>query len=193
ISRLHSVTKLTICGGLYNDGDVAPLAALGHLEELETSENDRIDGTYTQFLPALRQLKNLAPGSSITDDGLGCISRLLLLKTLFLEGSFSDVGMLELRALQRLETLYVTAEQVTDDSVNVIAALRKLRRLGLDAPRFTDAGALALSRCRELEYLAIFKSALTAVGQQRLRDAMPDCEIQFFGNLHANTDADEQE
>ena len=141
VSQLQSLKGLAIYGGTYCDLDVAPLACLTRLEELETSENERINGTYAQFLQDRGQLKNLIPGGSVTDDGVSCITRLSTLTTLFLEGPFSNIGLRQVRELKRLETLYITSRQVTDDGVIVIAALPDLRRLGLDVPRLTDSCA----------------------------------------------------
>ncbi|HEY4312184.1 MAG TPA: hypothetical protein VGN12_22240 [Pirellulales bacterium] len=179
ISRIQSLKELEICGGVYCDADVAPLADLISLEELGTAENERVTGTYARFLTPLEHLLRLSPGEWVTDEGVSCISRLSTLEKLFLVGPYSSLALKQVSQLHNLQTLFITSDCVTDADIAVLADLPKLTWLGLRTPRLTDAGALLLRHCRGLRYLGIFRSALTQTGMKMLQESMPDCNLQL--------------
>ena len=169
-----------IARGKFCDADLATLCALVNLEELSLPENDRINGTFSAYLTGLPRLRYLNPGEHVTDEGLEEIAKLARLRVLFLEGSFSDEGLQRLRALKGLQALYVTSERITDEGIAVALELPELNELGLKLQEFTDDSATLIARCKSLESIMLFQSSLTSAGRERLREALPDCELHDY-------------
>lgn len=180
IARVPSLRRLSLRGGRFCDADLTPLAALVNLEELSLTENDNINGTFSQHLTELPRLNHLNPGEHVTDLGLASIARLLNLVELYMAGPFTNVGLGHLIALQKLATLAIDSEHVTAEGIAVVAELPKLNRLDLDTPRLTDDGIAALLRCTALENMTFRRSTLSDGGLQHLRDNLPKCGVHDF-------------
>jgi Leucine-rich repeat (LRR) protein len=178
IARLSSLIELNLDAGSFCEADLAPLAALTNLEKLRLHRNKNINGTFSVHLVALGRFKNLSPGEYITDEGLACVAKLANLEELFLDGPFTDVGLREIRSLEKLRTLYITSDRATDEGLSVIAELPELAWLGLESKLLTDKGAAIIAQCQSLQFLALSKTNLTHAGRKMLRDALPDCEIR---------------
>ncbi|MES1213718.1 MAG: hypothetical protein ABUL64_03950 [Singulisphaera sp.] len=178
-SHLRSLRDLTLYGGTFQDDDLAPIAALINLEELEVSKNDRINGTYCRYLSNLKRLIDLSPSDNLTDAAIDHLVKLEQLKTLFIEGPFTDVGLRTMSELQGLETLFITSANVTDAGIAIVGDLPNLTWLGLWTPKLTDAGVTALSRCRNLTSLLVLRSSLTLVGRNTLQKALRGCNLDL--------------
>lgn len=187
LPQLRALMRLSVYGGDFCDADLAPLAVLSNLEELEISDNDNVNGTFTTHLTELPRLRELGPGKKLTDEGLASIARLVRLNTLFLEGPFTDSGLLLMSSLSRLEVLYVTSDRVTAEGLAVVAELPELTRLGLDITPLPDAIVPVLSRCKSLSSLILFCSNLTSEGLRQLRRALPDCEIDNLNSYKSSS------
>ena len=96
ISRIQSLSRLTLGEGSFCDADLAPLAALTGLEELTLYENENITGTFALHLVGLPHLQHLSPGTRITDEGLTNIAKLSCLLKLYMEGPFTNSGLKQL-------------------------------------------------------------------------------------------------
>jgi hypothetical protein len=181
IAHVPSLRKLTLCGGRFSDADLEPLAALVNLEELSLSECNRLDGTFCNELIGLPRLRDLSFGEEdghVTDEGLASIAKLSYLDDLSVTGQFTDAGLRHLVALQRLSSLFVQSENVTAESVSVVARLPKLNSLHLDTPKLMDDCVSDLLHCSALETMVFRRSAISDAGLRKLRADLPNCLVR---------------
>lgn len=96
------------------------------------------------------------PRNFIRDSDIEQISRYRTLKIVRIDGRFvTDAGIAHLAKLRDLEQLDISAENVTDEG------LRHLHGLG------------------KLKTLRIFRCGVSQKGVQRLRQALPECQIEW--------------
>jgi hypothetical protein len=88
-----------------------------------------------------------------------------------------DNELRHLKKLPELEVLGLGLSNVTDRGLKHVARLRNLKTLSLGYTQVTDNGVLQLSSLHELEYLEIKNTEVTDAGADRLRLALPNCEI----------------
>jgi hypothetical protein len=143
----------------------------------------------------------VAFGPRLDDEALAhvaCLRSLRLLKLDFTR--VGDEGLARVRELTQLEMLYLYGTRVTDAGLKHVAQLRALRRLDLGGTRVSDEGLVHLRGLSELEELALararlsdaglahleslrlrrlelVRTAVTAEGVARLKEALPWCEI----------------
>ncbi len=84
--------------------------------------------------------------------------------------------------LPYLRTLWFNDPVIGDDGVRQIARLKRLRCLGLRLPCMTDEGLRCLANLRHLRYLRIDGGAFSSSELQRLRAALPRCEVVSADN-----------
>ena len=183
ISQLRNLVELKIEGGNFCDSDMAPLAALVNLEKLVLSENDNtdnIEGTFAEYLTNLPQLRDLNPGTKVTDDGLARIAGLSNLEELYLTGTFTDAGLRHIGALQKLHTLGIASDRVTARGVAVVTELPELTSLRLETPLLNDDGIPSLLQCSDLESLTFVTPCMSESGLQHLRESLPKCGVYDF-------------
>jgi hypothetical protein len=84
--------------------------------------------------------------------------------------------------LPYLRTLWFSDPVIGDDGVRQIARLNRLRCLGLRLPCMTDEGLRCLANLRHLRYLRIEGGAFSSSELQRLRAALPRCEVVSADN-----------
>jgi Leucine-rich repeat (LRR) protein len=87
--------------------------------------------------------------------------------------------MPQLRRLRKnLWTLDLRGTQVTDAGLVDLARLKNLLWLDL-SDHITDAGLPKLESLANLSHLHLAKSKVTAEGVQKLKKALPKCEIEY--------------
>lgn len=77
----------------------------------------------------------------------------------------------------KLRYLDLRATQIGDATAAQLHSLGELRYLQLEETRLTDEGVKSLADLKKLEFLSVAKTSVTTEGIQRLRAALPDCEI----------------
>lgn len=82
-----------------------------------------------------------------------------------------------LTRLPNLRTLWFYHPSIGDDGVRQIARLKRLRCLGLRLPCMTDEGLRYLRTMRRLKFLRIGEGGFSSSELQRLRAALPRCEV----------------
>jgi hypothetical protein len=90
-----------------------------------------------------------------------------------------DDTLLHIEKLHRLEWLLLDSDQISDAGVRRIANLTALGRLDLGSQQITDDGIAALQRLSNLRWLALRRTQVTPAGVERLRQALPNCQIQW--------------
>jgi hypothetical protein len=143
------------------------------------------DLEHVAALPDLKIL-NLS-NTRITDEGLKRLTGLTKLKFLYLFNTeISDAGMLSLVELPRLEVLCLDRTQITDVGLKTLEELPRLEKLHVHsrAP-VTDAGLESLAKHTRLFELRIGGPGLTEAGVERLKAALPNCEVFFDAGTEA--------
>jgi hypothetical protein len=136
-------------------------------------------------------LDNLAPltdlkilnlsGSRITDEGLAKLEPLKRLKFLYLfKTDITDAGLAHLKELPRLEVLCLDQTLITDAGIKSLEALPRLEKLHVHsrAP-LTDKSIESLSKHVRLFELKVGGPGFTEQGIARLREALPNCKVQY--------------
>jgi hypothetical protein len=122
-------------------------------------DSPHVDDSTLLFLTGLPNLEYLHIGNTtITPDGLPI-----------------------LEALPNLRVLWINTDGIDDDrAIAHIAMLRSLERLEIDnANNVTDVGLNHLMQAKELRWLVLIDTKVTEAGVERLKDALPRCEIMI--------------
>ncbi|MBD3285273.1 hypothetical protein GF359_10910 [candidate division WOR-3 bacterium] len=182
-------TKIT------NDG-LAGLAELPELRVLNLSYT-KVSDEGLQYLSELENLRSInLESTEITNDGLAYLEgldelrHLNLFRTpagkmeaLVMRGQpykVGDAGTFSLSRMDKLTELNLHGSDITDDGIDQLVSMTNLRFLDLSATKITDASIQELSKMNNLRYLDIKGTEITTAGLKRLRNALPDCEINFY-------------
>ena len=90
-----------------------------------------------------------------------------------------DKDLLLLGQVPQLRELHLDGNQVSDAGLSQIAGLRHLVVLDLSSTRVTSRGIRQLELCTELRELDIRRTEVKESDVHYLREALPDCEIQW--------------
>jgi WD40 repeat protein/serine/threonine protein kinase/Leucine-rich repeat (LRR) protein len=164
LAKITSLTQLSLDGG--------------NLPSPRTQIGDEHVLTLTGSLTKLSVLDLIK--TQVTDKGLANLKNLSRLKQLHLGGNgITDDGLVHLAGLRRLEELMINEPNVTDGGMVHLKDLRSLRRLELYDTAVSDAGLEHLTGLTRLESLDLTGTFVTAEGAAKLKEALPDCKIQF--------------
>lgn len=119
--------------------------------------------------------------STTTDDGLVHLRELTHLHSLYLSGDqVTDSGLSHLKGLTQLEILSLGGTQLTDDGVANLKRLIQLQELVLDGTEITDAGLSHLHGLTKLRSLHLGSTRITNDGIAKLQAALPNCKIHRY-------------
>ncbi len=120
-------------------------------------------------------------GSRVTDAGLEKLTGFKRLKFLYLfQTEITDAGLKHLERLPRLEVLCLDQTLMTDAGVRSLEALPRLEKLHVHSRvPLTDASLESLSRHVRLFELKIGGPGFSEQGVARLREALPQCKVQY--------------
>jgi internalin A len=206
LGGLTTLEELDLSGAPVNDESAKQLAQLVNLRSLRLSYTDLTDAGYAG-LKSLSRLERLdLAGTDVGDKGLAEISSIASLTELNLSyGRLTDKGMDQLKSLQNLTRLEVARTRVTDagiaslkdlknlavlnlddtkvtdKSLEVLKSLR-LQDLRLDGATITDAGVETLCAMTSLKSLNLYHTLVSEKAYQRLRQALPECQIIYDRN-----------
>ena len=85
--------------------------------------------------------------------------------------------MKTVRQLTKLSHLNLDYTDLSDEGLALIAGLEQLESLSLDSTNVTDAAAEEILSLGHLKELNLYHTLFSPKGFQRLRSALPDCEI----------------
>ena len=97
----------------------------------------------------------------------------------------TSAGLAELGSLRRLRHLSLNGTPLDDESIKIVVGMKQLRVLSLERSRITDRAVPYLRRCTSLTRLDIQKTAISRVGSESLKQALPDSAIYWS---HADLD-----
>jgi hypothetical protein len=90
----------------------------------------------------------------------------------------SDQGITLFTGITQLDRLTFQSAAVTDAGLAQLAELKGLSYLSIVAPRVTDAGLILLGEMPNLTFVQLISTDATAEGVERLRAALPNCDVQ---------------
>ncbi len=92
---------------------------------------------------------------------------------------FGD-GVLEaMTQLTKLSTLETQMSRITDAGVVYLSEMSQIKVLGLRGSRITDSSVEILAQLTNLNRLDVAKTRISIEGAQRLRAALPNCQIIY--------------
>jgi hypothetical protein len=160
---------------------IAPaLARIGALSRLKHLDLSWTNGQKCDFtgINRLTQLRELNLTCTTTTDPLP-IGTLDQLEKLFLFATpATDAWLFHFQGLTRLRLLHVGETAITDAGLIHLKSLTQLRELDLTGTRVTDAGLIHLEGLVNLARLYLYGTNVTDAGIQRLRRALPHCDVQ---------------
>ena len=125
--------------------------------------------------------------TNITDEGMVHLARMRELRSLHLfQTAISDSGLEHLSALTNLEFLVLDNTVVSDRGLEHLRPLRNLQTLSLENTNVTDEGLVHIHGLFQLQYVILTGTNVTSVGIAQLRNALPDCQIDFNGQTFIN-------
>jgi hypothetical protein len=154
VAKLTTLTHLSLCDTPFTDPGLVHLETLTNLEHLELLSTN-VSGATLAGLKGLTRLKVIDARCPVNDAGLAAFASLPALQSLNVEGAI----------------------QITDSGLAALRGNTTLRFLGLGATNITDAAIPHLVTLTGLTNLAVDRTKLTEAGLQRLRTALPKCEI----------------
>lgn len=150
---------------------------LRHLSALTNLRGLRLNHTATgdkvlDLVKALPALREFAPGTNFTDEGLRHLRALRpKLGTLNLNGTrVTDAGLVQIKGWNTLVGLDFYGSDFGDDGVKHLADLPSLNAVSLGNSRVTDAGMAHLKRSTSIELLYLWNTAVTDAGLVHLAD-----------------------
>ncbi|MBX9666295.1 MAG: hypothetical protein K2X93_01700 [Candidatus Obscuribacterales bacterium] len=153
------------------------LASLPSLQHLILKKTEITDGGLVHLRDA-KQLSTLLLPSEITDNGLEELANLDNLIHLDLSNTrVTDQGLEFVSTMANLQTLCVNDTAVGDAGLTALSRLAKLRTLYISGTKVSDKGLTNLEPLKNLEYLEIRDNKVTDIALQRLRSAIPACNV----------------
>jgi hypothetical protein len=135
--------------------------------------NDACARTLAEF-PTLRQLEIHMTG--LTDAGVDALAGLPL-EVLWLGPRITDRALHTIGQMGSMRHLDLCAHMVTDEGVAALETLGNLEVLWLSRCGISDESVEVLSRLRTLRELNVSYTGVSAAGMQRLRTALPECQL----------------
>jgi Leucine-rich repeat (LRR) protein len=156
------------------------LARIGMLTRLAYLDLSWTNGQNCDFIgiKRLKQLKelNLSFTTVIDPRPIGAMDRLEKL-SLFATPA-NDAWLFHFKSLTRLRLLRLGETGITDIGLAHLRGLTQLQELDLMDTRVTDAGLIHLQALVNLARLHLYGTNVTDAGIQRLRRALPHCDVQ---------------
>lgn len=152
---------------------------IGKLQGLETVRLSGV-GLRDEGVQYLCQNKNLTTlwlfDNPISDVSMQAIAELDELRSLNINNTrVTDIS--DLASLQNLQSLYIAFLRLDDADLEVLTQLPKLELLHLHATPITDASISSLEQLHGLRELGIPGTHISQQGFERLKRALPDCQI----------------
>jgi len=90
----------------------------------------------------------------------------------------TDADLMHLKSLMQLQCLHLGGTRVTDAGLEHVKGSTHLQELFLGGTQVTDAGMENLTRLTQLQTLNLAGTPVTDEGVKKLKEALPDCEIE---------------
>ncbi|MBN2380660.1 hypothetical protein JXM67_12740 [candidate division WOR-3 bacterium] len=174
LAYIESLTELRVLNLSYTnvtDEGLKHLASLNNLRSVDLESTEITDEGLT-YLEGLEDLRSL----NLFRTPAGKVETLVMRGQPYKVG---DAGTFSLAKLGNLDELNLHGADLTDEGLKQITKMSKLRLLDLSATKITDASVPDLSKMTNLRYLDVKGTDISVEGLNTLREALPDCEINY--------------
>lgn len=132
-------------------------------------------------------------GSNVTDGDLNYLSELTSLESLKLMSckKITSAGLVHLKPLVELKTLYLTVTEITDEGLVHLKDLEQLTELNLSSTKVTDEGVSHLTGLTNLVHLAFYETRITDAALEKLA-GLTKLERLWLGRTNVTTDGIQQ-
>lgn len=145
------------------------------------SQSDNRLNLYPRLNEVSEATKLTFGGNLVTDATLIALADAVKLQELSVthtgSGSLSAKGIKALQGLHNLNNLYLSFTHISDAEVVAIAKIASLEGLSLWGCPVTDASVEELAKLKSLKRLIVIATAISESGLERLRLALPNCEV----------------
>jgi hypothetical protein len=118
--------------------------------------------------------------TDITDESLKYIEKLSSLEWLDVgDTKITDRGLAYLASMNFLRELVLLNTSVGDFGLEHLTHLRSIEHLNLMGTKITDKCVTILARYKSIRFLRIYDTHITQEGFLKLRESLPDCEIEY--------------
>jgi hypothetical protein len=202
---LPKLRVLSLQGLALKDADLKQLPELPQLQELVLNDTLVTDDGLAHLGKYASINKLWLENTKITDKGMIHLQGMPGLETLYLQNSrAAGPGLADLKPLSnlrfisckhltlqpdslrhiaqltQLEILGLDDTNVTDAQLADLAQLTHLRTLWLSKTRVTDRGVEHILKLPTLQNLYLHGSQVTEAGAEKIREKMPNCNIEKF-------------
>jgi len=186
LAKLPRLESVYLNASTFDDDGFATLAKIKSLKSLAFDHNQRFTGQGAAALRALTELRSLRFGGCMkfTGEGVQAVAELSQLESLQLHHcGVGDADLPPLAKLTRLKNLFVSAQfngRLTGAGLKHLAGIATLESLKIGETVLAFDGSLdALVGLRHLKTLELDKVGASEADIQKLREAMPQTEIQW--------------
>ena len=175
------MTELYMAETTIGDDAIDIVAKFPNLKKLRLAKN-QITGQGMSKLPQLAKLEelDLSECAQLTDADIAPLGEMKNLKKLNLwRVNISDEGIKPLQSLTNLQSLNLDNTRLTDDGMPYLSELNNLSFLHLGSTLITDDGLSHLEKLTRLADLKVTRTAVSAAGVAKLKEKLPDTEIQL--------------
>jgi serine/threonine protein kinase len=178
LEGLPELTHLNLVKTRVTDEGLKTLSKLPELTSLSLNHT-RVTGPGLAHLKGARKLRHLyLLNSRIDDEGLRHLPALPNLHLVYISNvQITDRGLAHLKGLTGLDSLAVQNTAVTGPGLEVVRGMPRLRELVLSDSTVGDAGLEHLKGLTGLRHLDLSRTKVTAAAVQRLKAALPKCNI----------------
>jgi serine/threonine protein kinase len=163
------------------DDGLEQIKQLTTLQYLHLESTAVTDTSLDRVIKGLTNLRKLnLQNTGISDAGLAHLKGLTQLNDLALHYNkrVSDAGLEHLKDLKGLRSLHLEFTGITDVALEqTVKGWARLEQLNLAATRVSDTGIQHLQGLKDLRNLTVIGTRVTEAGAQKLKSALPNCNI----------------
>lgn len=179
-SGLHELRWMRLFGCQATDDAVKQMTDLPNLKFLDLDQNPAVSDESLKHIaanyPAMESVSLWATG--ITDEGLRSLSELKKLQILSVAGTkINGSGLAHFAEHPALREIHLGRMKITDEMLRHLPKIPQLDLLSLVHTTLPDDAADAITKLPKLKQLDIRDAEISAASLEKLRSALPNCEI----------------
>jgi hypothetical protein len=180
LTALRDLEHLYLCGCAITDSGVGRFARFDQLRTLDLSQTAITDdaGEHLSKFTAIRMLA--LNDTCLTDKGITLIglAEKKKLRSLSVANTAVSAAILqELAGHPSIQFLDLSGTGLTDEGCNALVMIPKLEELVIKDTNVSDSAIDSLSKLKGLQGIWIRRSSITWQGVERLRAALPKCDV----------------
>jgi Leucine-rich repeat (LRR) protein len=178
INKMKDLQSLSIDGTTVTDDGLA-LLELPKAGGLDLGKTAVTDKSLPHIGSSFKRLDWLSfNDTKVTDNGVAALVDLRSLKTLVLiHTPVSDKCLAVMKEFPRLRDLELAGDNITDHGIAAISGISTLDVLDLRETKISDQCVDELAKMQSLKRLDVNSTALSAQAIDRLKKALPNCEV----------------